>query len=114
MADAIYETDHRVSEPCEIVDVETEDKTKIPPNTHYSDLLVPIFRAGKVVYEEPSVEMSRDHLRKQLSCASPEILQLKDPVHYKIGLEQSLHELRSKLIARASRNERANPRRSSD
>src|SRR5207249_11941980 len=33
MADAIYETDRGVSEPCEIVDVETEDKTKIPRNT---------------------------------------------------------------------------------
>src|SRR5438093_2534009 len=33
MADAIYETDRGVSEPCEIVDVETEDKTKIPGNT---------------------------------------------------------------------------------
>ena len=48
MADAIYETDHGVSEPCEIVDVETEDKTKIPRNTRYSDLLVPIFRAGQL------------------------------------------------------------------
>src|SRR5262245_49227983 len=42
IADAIYETDHAVSEPCEIVDVETEDKTTIPRNTRYSDLLVPI------------------------------------------------------------------------
>ena len=48
MADAIYEIDHGVSEPCEIVNVETEDKTKIPRNTHYSDLLVPIFRAGNL------------------------------------------------------------------
>ena len=100
MVDAIYETDHGVSEPCEIVDVETEDKTKVPRNTRYSDLLVPIFRAGQVVYEAPSIEASREHLRKQLSCAPPEILQLKDPVPYKVGLEQSLHELRSKLITR--------------
>jgi len=100
MADAIYETDHGVSEPCEIVDVETEDKTKISPNTRYSDLLVPIFRAGQLVYEGASIEESREHVRKQLSCAPPEILQLKDPVPYKIGLEQSLHELRSTLISR--------------
>src|SRR5882757_733111 len=100
MADAIYETDHGVSEPCEIVDVETEDKTKIPRNTHYSDLLVPIFRAGKVVYEGPSIEASREHLRKQLSCAFPEILRLKDPAPYKVGLERSLHEQRSKIITR--------------
>ena len=101
MADAIYETDYGVSEPCEIVDVETEDKTKIPPNTHYSDLLVPIFRAGQLVYETPCIEASREHLRKQLSCAPREILQLNDPVRYKVGLEQSLYELRSSLISRA-------------
>jgi nicotinate phosphoribosyltransferase len=101
MADAIYETDYGVSEPCEIVDVETEDKTKIPPNTHYSDLLVPIFRAGQLVYETPSIEASREHVHKQLSCAPPEILRLNDPVSYKIGLERSLHELRSSLISRA-------------
>jgi nicotinate phosphoribosyltransferase len=101
IADAIYEAHHGVSEPCEIMGVETEDKTTIPSNTRSSDLLVPIFRGGKVVYEAPTIEMSRDHLRKQLSCAPPEILQLNDPQPYKIGLERSLHELRSTLISRA-------------
>jgi nicotinate phosphoribosyltransferase len=104
MADAIYETNHGISEPCEIVNVETEAKTTIARTTHYSDLLVPIFRAGKVVYEAPSVETSRNHLRKQLSCAPPEILQMDDAVPYKIGLEESLHELRSRLIAHAKDN----------
>jgi nicotinate phosphoribosyltransferase len=114
MADAIYETGHGVSEPCKIVDVETEDKTKIPRSTRYSDLLVPIFRAGQLVYEAPSIEASRGHLRKQLGCAPPEILELKKPASYKTGLERSLHELRSKLIVQANRNERPNPRRSSE
>jgi nicotinate phosphoribosyltransferase len=114
IADAIYEADHSVSEPCEIVDLETEDKTTIPENTRYSDLLVPIFRAGQVVYEGPSIEASREHVRKQLSCAPPGILRLNDPVPYKIGLEQALHALRSKLIARANRNERTHPGRSSE
>jgi nicotinate phosphoribosyltransferase len=101
IADAIYETDHGVSEPCQIVDNETEDKTTIPPNSGHSDLLVPIFRAGKVVYEAPTIETSRDHLYRQLSCAPPEVLRLNDPIPYKIGLERSLHELRSRLISRA-------------
>src|SRR6516225_6551860 len=101
MADVIYENDHGVSQSCEIVDVETEDKTQIPANTRYSDLLVPIFRGGKVVYEAPRIEMSRDHLRNQLSSAPPEILRLNDPQPYKIGLERSLYELRSALIAHA-------------
>jgi nicotinate phosphoribosyltransferase len=100
MADAIYETDHGVPEPCEIVDVETEDRTQIPEDTRYTNLLVPIFRGGQVVHEGPYIEASREHVRNQLSCAPPEILQLNDPVPYKIGLERSLHELRSKLITR--------------
>jgi nicotinate phosphoribosyltransferase len=103
IADAIYEADHGVSEPCEIVDAETKDKTTILGNTHYSDLLVPIFRGGKVVNEAPRIEASRDHLRKQLSCAPPAILQLNDPQPYKIGLERSLHDLRSKLIEHAGK-----------
>jgi nicotinate phosphoribosyltransferase len=101
MADAICETDHGIPEPCEIVDIETEDKTQIPANTRYSDLLLPIFRAGQLVYEAPNIEVSRDHVRKQLSCAPREILQLKKPARYKIGLERSLYELRSQLMAHA-------------
>lgn len=98
IADAIYETDRGVSQPCEIVEIQTGNKTTIPANTRYSDLLVPIFRAGRVVHEAPGIETSRDHLRQQLSCAPPEVLPLNDAAPYSIGLEQSLCELRSKLI----------------
>jgi nicotinate phosphoribosyltransferase len=124
MADAIYETDHGVREPCVIFDLETNKEQAIAddsraampvgeavgfpqdvvpysnPATH-TDLLVPIFRHGEPVYEQPSLEATREHLRKQLTCAPPEILQLNDPTCYKVGLERSLHELRSKLIAHA-------------
>jgi nicotinate phosphoribosyltransferase len=101
VADAIYEIDHGITEPCEIVEIETEEKTKIPAKTDYFDLLVPILRAGQLVYQAPNIEASRDHARNQLSCAPIEILRLKDPAPYKIGLERSLCELRSVLVARA-------------
>jgi nicotinate phosphoribosyltransferase len=101
VADAIYEIDHAISEPCTIVELETEKKTQIPAKTCYSDLLVPIFRKGELVYQAPELEASREHARTQLSCAPSEILRLTGPTTYKIGLEQSLHELRSTLIAHA-------------
>ena len=101
IADAIYETDHAISEPCIVVDLETEKKTEIPAKTDYSDLLVPVFRRDQLVYQTPNLEASREHARKQLDCAPPEILRLKNPTPYKIGLERSLHELRSTLISRA-------------
>ncbi|HEY5991666.1 MAG TPA: nicotinate phosphoribosyltransferase [Candidatus Udaeobacter sp.] len=101
IADAIYETDHAISEPCVVVDLETEKKTEILAKTEFSDLLVPVFRRGQLVYQAPKIEASREHARKQLDCTPPEILRLNDPTSYKIGLERSLHELRSALIARA-------------
>jgi nicotinate phosphoribosyltransferase len=100
MADAIYDIDRGVSEPCEIAAVETEDKTTIPRSTRYSDLLMPIFRAGQLVYQPPGIEESREQLRKQLRCAPPEVLQLNHPAPYKIGIERSLQKLRSELITR--------------
>jgi nicotinate phosphoribosyltransferase len=109
IADVIYETDHGIREPCEIVDLETEEKTEIPAKTDYSDLLLPIFRKGDLVCEVPEIEGSREHTRKQLSCAPPKLLQLKDPTGYKIGLERSLHELRSALIEHA-KEEAAQPK----
>src|SRR4029450_2436339 len=101
VADAIYEIDHAITEPCTIVELETEKKTQIPAKTDYSDLLVPIFRKGELVYQAPDLAASRAHTPTQLGCAPSEILRLTDPTTYKIGVEQSLHELRSQLIAHA-------------
>jgi nicotinate phosphoribosyltransferase len=99
IADAIYEIDHAVSEPCVIVDLGNEQPTEIPAKTEYSDLLVPIFRNGELVYRVPDIQESRAYARKQLMRAPPAILRLKKPRAYKVGLERSLHELRSTLIA---------------
>jgi nicotinate phosphoribosyltransferase len=100
IADAIYEVDHAVSEPCIIVDLATGKATEISSKTKYADLLVPIFRGGELVYRTPTIDASREHAREQLSCAPPEILKLHKPKPYKVALEKSLHELRSKLITR--------------
>ena len=101
IADAIYEIDHRVSKRCVIVDLQTEAETEIPANMEHSNLLIPIFRKGELVYKVPNLAASRECARQQLSRAPREILRLDDPTPYKIGLERSLHELRSTLISRA-------------
>jgi nicotinate phosphoribosyltransferase len=98
IADAIYEVEHAVSEPCVIVDLATEKATEISSRTKYADLLVPIFRGCDLVYRAPTIDASRERAREQLSCAPSEILQLHNPKPYKVALEKSLHELRSKLI----------------
>src|SRR5437867_2925240 len=101
VADAICEIDHAIYQSCLIVDPETEEERKIPAQADYADLLVPIFRKGQLVYETPQIDEARERARKQFSYAPPEIVRLEHPTNYKIGLEQSLHELRLKLMTRA-------------
>jgi len=101
IADAIYEIDHAVSEPCVIVDLQTQGQTEIQAKTEYADLLIPIFRRGELVYRVPDIQESRAYAHEQLGRAPPEILKFEKPRQYDIGLENSLHELRSRLIVRA-------------
>jgi len=106
IADAIYEIDHGIREPCVIVDLAKGARREITgdtPATTASDLLVPIFRKGELVYQVPNIQESREHARKQLSCAPPEILKLKKACRYDVGLEGSLGQLRSTLIRRAKK-----------
>ena len=119
VADAIYEIDHQLSKPCVIVDLQTEQETEIPADLEYTNLLVPIFRKGKLVYQGPEIVASRECTQQQLRRLPPEVARLDNPRAYPVGLEKSLHELRSTLITQASerqrrRNESANHRRSSE
>src|SRR5205809_1642703 len=102
IADAIHEIDHPISEPCVIVDVRTNARSEIPAATEYSDLLAPIFRQGSLVYRVPPIQASRERARMQLSCSPPAVVRLKKPHGYDVGLENSLRELRSRLISRAN------------
>jgi nicotinate phosphoribosyltransferase len=101
VADAIYEIDHQVSESCIVVDLQTEQETEILANIEYTDLLLPIFRNGENVYQVPKLTAARERTRQQLSRLPPEIARLDNPRAYPVGLEKSLHELRSRLIALA-------------
>jgi nicotinate phosphoribosyltransferase len=103
IADAIYEIDHAISEPCTIVEIETEKETEISADTGYTDLLVPIFRKGELVYEAAELEAARERTRQQLSRLPLEMKRLDNPRAYPVGLEESLRELRCTLIARAKK-----------
>jgi nicotinate phosphoribosyltransferase len=101
IADAIYEIDQGIHEPCVIVNFATDQHEEIPATTGSVDLLVPVFRKGELVYQVPDIHRSREFARQQLSRAPPELLKLSDPSPYRVGLESALHELRSRLIAQA-------------
>ena len=76
-----------------------------PGGLEYEDLLVPVFRRGKQVYQPPSIHVSRSRTAEQLRRLDPSISRLDDPRPYRVGLGQRLHDTRERLIEAAQREQ---------
>ncbi|HLH56939.1 MAG TPA: nicotinate phosphoribosyltransferase [Verrucomicrobiae bacterium] len=102
IADAIYDQGHPAPKRFTIVDpLDPTRRKHVPPETSFEDLLVPIFRSGKLVYRQPSLEESRQRVTHQLAMLHPGIKRFVNPHQYVAGLELGLHELKTKLVLRA-------------
>jgi nicotinate phosphoribosyltransferase len=85
-----------------IVDPHDDTRRKrISSDAQHEDLLVPIFRQGKLVYDQPDLPTVREHTRRQLERFSASIKRFDNPHEYPAGLEPRLHDLRKKLILEA-------------
>jgi nicotinate phosphoribosyltransferase len=100
--DAIYDETRPVPKRFTIVDPTDVTRRKhFPANAQHEELLVPVLRRGKLVYDLPSLEASRAHAQRQLARLHPGIKRLDNPHEYPAGLELGLHELKLQLILRA-------------
>lgn len=85
-----------------IVDpVDFTRRKSIPPQAHFEDLLVPIYRGGKLVYQLPTLAQSRAFREERIKCFHPTILRLLNPHQYPVGLECGLHKMKLELILKA-------------
>jgi len=102
IGDAIYDETHPLSKRVTIVDpVDATRRKHFSAATKYEDLLVPILRRGKLVYNRPALKAIRARGHEQLALLHPGIKRLDNPHEYPAGLELTLHELKTKLILRA-------------
>jgi nicotinate phosphoribosyltransferase len=76
-------------------------RREIADSALYRDLLVPVFRNGKLVYSRPSIHQSRDHAINQLRKFYSGVKRLLNPHIYPVGLEIGLHEEKTRLIEEA-------------
>jgi nicotinate phosphoribosyltransferase len=115
IGDMIFDEAGKAPETSIIVDpVDFTRRKVLPPNTKYVDLLQPIFRKGELVYKTPNASEIREYSSQQLKKLHPGIKRLLNPHQYPVGLEQSLHQLKTDLIM-VARNERdRNAKESSD
>lgn len=106
LADMIYDELHGVSDACTIIDPTDPTRRKtIPTGTGYTDLLVPVFRQGKRVYDVPPLTEARQRVREQLSRFHGGITRFVNPHVYPVGLERNLHKLKTDLILQARQGE---------
>jgi nicotinate phosphoribosyltransferase len=98
-ADMMYDEAGSSSLSQTIVDLaDVTLRRRIPKDAHGQDLLVPIFRAGKLVYERPAIHEVRKTAAAQLEKFYSGIKRLLNPHIYPVGLEYNLNELKSRLI----------------
>ena len=99
VADIIYDT--LLGIPADSIGIDPLDSLKqkvLKQGIPYNDLLVPIFRAGKRVYELPSLHDIRARTQTELDRFNVGVKRFLNPHQYFVGMEKSLHDLKVDLI----------------
>ncbi|TWU59309.1 Nicotinate phosphoribosyltransferase pncB2 [Rubripirellula tenax] len=103
-ADMIYDVRSSIHLDRPVTMVDPADETRRRTFDHGDssyDLLVPVFRRGECVYDPPSIRSIRDTVQQQLSQTPASVKRFEFPHNYPVGLEQSLHDLKSSMIREA-------------
>src|SRR5262249_11510243 len=99
IGDAIYETTGPLPSSVDIVDpLDPTRRKKIPAGADSEDLLVPISRGGRLVFQTPTLEQVRARVQRQLAAFHPGIKRFANPHQYPAGLELTLHDTKTRLI----------------
>jgi nicotinate phosphoribosyltransferase len=105
IADMVFDEESMPKSGWVIVDpIDFTRRKSVPRGTTYIDMLVPIFRNGKIVHEAESAPKIREYSKAQLAQFHSSIRRLLNPHQYPVGLERGLHDLKTDLILR-TRNE---------
>jgi len=100
--DMIFDEIDACASPCTIVDPGDATRRKaFPTDTRSEDLLAPIFRAGRLVYDPPSLPNIRARVVAQLDALHPGVKRFMNPHAYPVGLEAGLYERKQGLVLRA-------------
>lgn len=99
IGDMIYDLDGPPEQSRVIVDrTDATRRKQIPTDAEQEDLLVPIFRGGRLVYEQPPIAAVRERARVQLSGFHEGHKRFLHPHEYPVGLSPALHDLRTRLV----------------
>ncbi|CCH54582.1 nicotinate phosphoribosyltransferase [Fibrisoma limi BUZ 3] len=99
LADMIFDEERGTEGTVTMIDpLDFTKRRRFEPAYVSEDLLVPVFRAGKRVYESPDIHTIRARVQTQMNSLHAGVKRFVNPHTYPVGLEKSLHELKTNLI----------------
>lgn len=106
VADMIYLENQEIdSKGVVIIDPmdNTRRKRLMPYFYQEEELLKPIFKKGKQVYQSPSLDEIRKRAKTQLDSFDKTHKRIVNPHIYPVGLEETLHHLRTDLVLKSQK-----------
>ncbi|MBR6429836.1 MAG: nicotinate phosphoribosyltransferase [Oscillospiraceae bacterium] len=105
LADYICLRDETVddSQDITIFDPEATWKRKTVYNYTAKELLVPIFKDGKLVYDKPALPEIQAYCTQQVDTLWDEIKRFENPQTYYVDLSQKLWDIKQELLTREKR-----------
>lgn len=80
------------------VDPADGSRQALPPGAEPHDLLVPVFRQGRAVYDPPSAAEARQRAKSQLALMPKTVRHLTNPEPYPVWLEASVYQKKLDLV----------------
>ncbi|MBC5731914.1 nicotinate phosphoribosyltransferase [Pseudoflavonifractor hominis] len=105
LADLITLYDETVddSRPLELFDPDATWKRKTFTDFEAKELLVPIFRNGKLVYQSPTITEMRAYCAAQIDLLWDEVKRFENPHNYYVDLSQKLWDIKQSLLKEQGR-----------
>jgi nicotinate phosphoribosyltransferase len=102
VADVIFDEETGLPESPVVVDpLDPTRRKHVAEGTPFEDLLVPVVRGGRAVYEPPPLEATRALAHEQVERLHSGIKRFVNPHQYPVGLSLELHELKTRLVLEA-------------
>ncbi len=87
------------SKPIELFDPEHTWKRKVLENYTVTELQVPVFRNGELVYQLPSLQEIRRHCAEEIEGMWDEVRRFTNPHNYYVDLSEKLWKIKHDMIS---------------
>ena len=93
------------SQPLELFDPVETWKKKTVTNYTARELLVPIFKSGKCVYDAPHISDIQKYCRTEVDTLWEEVKRFENPHRYYVDLSQKLWDIKHELLVNRGKND---------